>query len=71
MQVIMDRRATPAGKFALRMYKEQRFPKRGRMTKVILRSGTRDQVPWLWFMVFATIIMLVIALLRWLLSLQP
>ena len=67
----MDHRSTAAGKFALRMYKEQRFLKRTRMTKVILRSGTRDQVPWLWFMVLATLIMLVIALLRWLLTLQP
>jgi len=40
------------------------------MSAVIPRSGSRDQVPWIFLAVFATIAMLVAALIRWLLSLQ-
>ena len=70
-QVIVDRRATVAGEFAFKIYRKHRFPPKSNMNKVILRSGKRDQVPWLVIMLVATFAMLVFVLLRWLLTTPP
>lgn len=70
-QVISQHRDTVAGKFALKLYKTRRFRPRSNMSRVILRSGKRDQVPYLLLAVLATLVMLVIALLRWLMNTQP
>lgn len=56
------RRETAAGKFAMRLYRQHRFPRASNMHRIVVRTGSRNRVP-MWLMFLAVVFFISVGVL--------